>query len=326
MLAPLDRELNTKDGALSVPKISIVVICYNMAREVPRTVTSFLSPYQVGIEPDDVEVIVMENGSSEPVPSEVVASWPAQVRYHIVEDPHPSPAQALNEGVAMATADLVCPVIDGARMASPGLVNWGLRALAQDDRSIALTAGFHLGEKLQQIAVEEGYNQEVEDELLTSIGWPENGYRLFEICALAGSAQFAWFGDLRESNAPILPKALFEEMGGYDEAFNIPGGGLINLDFLNRLRQLPDTSCYTILGEGTFHQFHGGVTTSRRVHKPEDDGVTTWKKYNDQYEAIRGKPYAPSGATPVLFGRLTPDAASIAETGLQNMLQRARRA
>ena len=264
----------------------------------------------------------MENGSSNPVPPDVVMSWPKQVRYHQVENPHPSPAQALNEGVAMAAADIVCPVIDGARMASPGLISWGLRALSQHSRTIALTAGFHLGEKLQQIAVEEGYDQQVEDALLTSINWPSSGYRLFEICALAGSAQFAWFGDLRESNAPILSKALFEEMGGYDEAFDIPGGGLINLDFLKRLQQLPDTRCYTIIGEGTFHQFHGGVTTSRRVHKPENDGVTTWKKYNDQYQAIRGKPYAPSEIKPVLFGRLTPEAAAIAKLGLTNMTKR----
>lgn len=306
-----------------MPKISIIIISYNMAREVPRTVESFLPPYQTGVDPDDVEVIVMENGSPHPIPANVTTSWPSNVKYHFVEDAHPSPAQALNQGITMANAELVCPVIDGARMASPGLLYWGLRAITDTPRSIALTAGFHLGEKLQQIAVEEGYCQATEDALLQSIGWPSNGYRLFEICALAGSAQFAWFGDLRESNAPILPKSLFEEMGGYDEAFDIPGGGLINLDFLKRLQEIEDTQCFTILGEGTFHQFHGGVTTSRRVHKPESDGVTTWKKYNDQYRGIRGEDYrAPSGK-PILFGRLVPEASKIAEVGLNNMIARA---
>lgn len=305
-----------------MPKISIIIISYNMAREVPRTVESFLPPYQTGIDMDDVEVIVMENGSPHPISSEITSSWPSNVRYHFVEDAHPSPAQALNQGVAMANADLVCPVIDGARMASPGLVYWGLEATKCSPRSIALTAGFHLGDKLQQLAVEEGYCQATEDALLQSIGWPANGYRLFEICALAGSAQFAWFGDLRESNAPILPKSLFEEMGGYDEAFDIPGGGLINLDFLKRLIELQGTQCFTIMGEGTFHQFHGGVTTSRRVHKPESDGVTTWKKYNDQYRSIRGADYSPPAGKPILFGRLAPEASKIAQIGLNNMIAR----
>lgn len=306
-----------------MPKISIIIISYNMAREVPRTVESFLPPYQVGINADDVEVIVMENGSPHPVSAEVTSSWPRNVKYHLVEDAHPSPARALNQGIAMASAELVCPVIDGARMASPGLLYWGLQATSAAPRSIALTAGFHLGEKLQQIAVDEGYCQAIEDALLGSIDWPSNGYRLFEICALAGSAQFAWFGDLRESNAPILPKSLFEEMGGYDEAFDIPGGGLINLDFLKRLLQLEATQCFTVMGEGTFHQFHGGVTTSRRVHKPENDGVTTWKKYNDQYRAIRGEDYSAASRKPILFGQLAPEASKIAELGLKNMIAHA---
>jgi len=43
------------------PEISIIIIAYNMAREVPRTVFSFLPPFQRGIAPEDVEIIVVEN-------------------------------------------------------------------------------------------------------------------------------------------------------------------------------------------------------------------------------------------------------------------------
>ena len=158
-----------------MPKISIIIISYNMAREVPRTVTSFLPPYQMGISPEDVEIIVMDNGSPHPIADSVRHAWPDNVRYQFVENAHPSPARALNQGVAMSTGLLVCPVIDGARMASPGLIKWGLEAVSRGSRAFASTAGFHLGETLQQIAVEDGYCQDVEDELLKSINWPENG-------------------------------------------------------------------------------------------------------------------------------------------------------
>lgn len=302
------------------PKISIVIISYNMGREVPRTVTSFLPPYQVGISPEDVEIIVMDNGSSRPIEAEIHGSWPSNVHYHFVENALPSPARALNEGVALSQAPLVCPVIDGARMASPGLLKWGLDAVGRNPRAFASTAGFHLGNKLQQLAVEEGYCQQVEDELLTSINWPENGYRLYEICALAGSARFGWFGHL-ESNAPIIPRTLYDELGGYDEAFDIPGGGLVNLDFLNRLLELEDTIYYSVLGEGTFHQFHHGVTTSRRVVKPEADGVTTWEKYTTQYRQIRGEEYQPSNRKPILIGQLPTEASKIAAMGLANLIE-----
>ncbi|NQY15736.1 MAG: glycosyltransferase family 2 protein [Henriciella sp.] len=303
------------------PKISIIIMSYNMAREVPRTVMSFMPPYQVGVSPEDVEIIVMDNGSPRPIVETVHQSWPDSVRYKFVENAHPSPARALNEGVAMSTAPLVCPVIDGARMASPGLLKWGLEAASRDRRAFASTAGFHLGETLQQIAVEDGYCQEVEDELLASINWPENGYRLFEICALAGSSRYGWFGYLNESNAPILPRVLYEELGGYDEAFDIPGGGLVNLDFLNRLLRLPDTTYYSVLGEGTFHQFHHGVTTSRRVIKPEADGVTTWEKYTAQYRKIRGEDLRPPNRKPILIGQLPAEANNLAALGLDNLIE-----
>jgi len=54
------------------PIISVVIISYNMAREIPRTVQSFLPPYQLAIGYNDIEIIVMENGSSHPVDPEVV--------------------------------------------------------------------------------------------------------------------------------------------------------------------------------------------------------------------------------------------------------------
>lgn len=303
------------------PKVSIVIICYNMAREVPRTVRSFLPPYQKDLQPEDIEIIVLENGSSQPVAEDIRMSWPGNVKYIQIEDPKPSPAHALNYGVKIARAPIVCPVIDGARMASPGLLSSALKALQISDQAFAATIGYHLGSKLQQEAVNEGYNQEVEDELIRSINWPEDGYRLFEICAPGGSSRSAWFGTISESNAPFLRKSLYESLGGYDERFDIPGGGLVNLDFLNRALERSDIDYMLIVGEATFHQFHGGVTTSRHVQLKEADGETTWSKYARQYEAIRGKRYGHPARRPILFGSFPPAASTIAKRGLEYVLE-----
>ena len=156
----------------------------------------------------DVEVIVLDNGSNHPPATETINSWPYNVRYIFLENADPSPAKALNFGASIARADILCPVIDGARMASPGLLASGLSALKYSERTLAASIGFHLGDDLQQIAVTKGYNQEIEDELLRTIDWPINGYRLFEIAAPGGSSRTAWFGTISESNAPILRKSL----------------------------------------------------------------------------------------------------------------------
>jgi glycosyltransferase involved in cell wall biosynthesis len=301
-------------------KVSVIIIAYNMAREVPRTVQSFLPPYQLGVGAGDVEIIVVENGSSSPIPPSVIAGWPANVRYHPIRDARPSPASALNVGAAISSAPIICPVIDGARMASPGLLRSALSALAMAPEGFVASVGFHLGRKRQQEAVLEGYNQSVEDGLLESIGWPQDGYRLFEICATAGSGKSAWFGPIAESNAPALSREMYEALGGFDERYNIPGGGLVNLDFFNRALEMASRPYFVALGEATFHQFHGGVTTSRNVGAPEADGESTWSKYVRQFAEIRGRPYSTPARRPVLFGEFPKQAARIGRDALDFVL------
>ncbi|MEO0983323.1 MAG: hypothetical protein AAFX03_11805 [Pseudomonadota bacterium] len=302
-----------------MPKVSVILVSYDMAREVPRTVRSFLPPYQEGLAPGDVEILVMENGSPRPVPAAARGDWPDVVRYVEVPDPKPSPAAALNLGVELARAELVCPVIDGARMASPGVLKSGIDLCSYAPNAFVATMGMHLGPKPQQQSVKDGYDQAQEDKLLESIKWPGNGYRLFDISALGGSAKGAWFTQLAETNAPVLSRRLYEELGGYDEQFDIPGGGLVNLDFMRRALEREDVEYFLLLGEGTFHQFHGGVTTSRAVSEKEVDGRSTWQKYNDQYEAIRGKPFAVSNRRPKLYGEMRWPALKIAMEGVTNI-------
>lgn len=291
------------------PLISVVIIAYNMAREIPRTVQSFLPPYQTGIEPHDVEIIVMENGSTSPVPKAVIEAWPDMVRYIPVEHPHPSPAKALNQGVAMARGDWVCPVIDGARMVSPGLLRSIHMCEGAFENPFIASLGFHLGAEVQQKNILNGYNQDREDALLQSIDWPRNPYRLFEISCLGESARGAWFKPIAESNAPLLKKSFYQSLGGYDEAFDIPGGGIVNLDFFKRAVEAQESQYVLLLSEASFHQYHGGVTTSRSVSEVSltDASRSTWQVYADQYKTLRGKDFAVTDIKPVLMGRIRPE-------------------
>lgn len=285
------------------PCISIIIISYNMPREIPRTVFSFLPPYQRNIDHDDVEIIVVENGSEFPVLESTVSNWPKNVRYCVPDKVISSPAYALNYGASLARGKYLCPVIDGARMASPGLVFNGLSATKFSERSFVATVGLHLGSEPQQFSVQKGYNQETEDELLDRIGWRDNGYRLFDISCFGRSAEAGWFGRLSESNAPILSARHYGNIGGYEAQFDIPGGGLVNLDFFRRCVEDPASMYVLLLGEGTFHQYHGGVTTSRPIRQTlEGDGRSTWDIYVDQYLRIRGENWKAPNTPPLLFG------------------------
>ena len=66
----------------------------------------------------------------------------------------------------------------------------------------------------------------------------------------------------------------------------MPGGGYSNLDLFERLALAPGVTAASILGEGTFHQFHGGTTTNVEDSTKHRDLVAS---YGDHFEALRGR-------------------------------------
>ena len=284
-------------------RLSIVVVVHDMRRAAPRTLYTLSPAHQRGVSEDDYEVIVVENGSSAPLDPETVTSFGPNFRYVRLEGHRPSPGPAANAGAALSDAPAVAIMIDGARMATPGAVAWALRALDAFARPVVATIGFHLGE-FQPVAIEHGYDEEVEDELLASVDWRADGYRLYEIAGLAGSALSGWLAPLGESNLLFMPRAVFDELGGYDEAFVQPGGGLVNLDFYKRAAALDDVEWLVLLGEATFHQIHGGAATNR----PQSRLGETLKEFQAEYKALRGETFIRSPREPTLYGELTPPA------------------
>ena len=91
--------------------------------------------------------------------------------------------------------------------------------------------------------------------------WWENGYRLFDISAASAQTKLGFSRPPSESNCLFISRALFDQLGGFDDRYQEPGGGLVNLDFYARAVAAAD-HVWTILGEGTFHQVHGGAATS----------------------------------------------------------------
>ncbi len=289
-------------GLLRSPRLSVVLVVYNMRREAPRTLHSLSAAYQRQIDPRDYEIIVVENGSPEPLERAAVEEHGDNFRYFFLEDPAPSPAYAANFGVSRAKGRHVGILIDGARIVSPGMLNQALAALDAFERPVVSTLAFHLGPDFQTRSVAKGYDQQQEDELLASVKWPEDGYRLFEISAFAGSSENGWFLPIAESSCLFLPQDLYAELGGFEEAFAAPGGGLVNLDFYYRACQLDGSTLVTLLGEASFHQVHGGAMTNQ---VPEES-VRLWKIHDEEHYRIRNAHFTMPTRAPVFFGEVTP--------------------
>lgn len=293
-------------------ELSIVIAAYNMARELPRTVYSLARTYQRGIDDLAYEIIVVDNGSPIPVDQEAVEAIAPEVRVMRAEGLGVSPAKAVNRAVASTTACNVGIVLDGARLVTPGVLALARIGLAVDHNALVTTLAWHLGPEHQTLSQQSGYGAAVEDALLESIGWPEDGYRLFEIAALAGSNPQGWFGPVNESCCTFLSRDSFVALGGYDEAFSSPGGGFVNLDFFSRAIERTNAGQVVLLGEGSFHQIHGGVAANSR--EPEKVG----QEFASEYERVRKRPYARPQIDPLYIGRLPRLAANWIETEVRD--------
>lgn len=255
-----------------------------MAREVPRTLRTLAPSYQRDIQAAEYEVIVVDNGSPSALDAGVFECFSGNLRATRLDPAPPAPARAANLGIEMAESDFVGLLIDGARMASPGLLAWARMARRLAARPVVAALGWHLGATRHIGAAESGYDRASEDRMLDGLDWESDGYRLFSVSTLAESSARGWFGPMGESNALFMPKAMWHELGGLDEEFVLPGGGLSNHDLFRRACELDGAQLIVLLGEGTFHQFHGGVATSGRIR---------WDEMHAEYVALRGRPYTP---------------------------------
>ena len=282
------------------PQVSVIVIVHNMRREAARTLWSLTPDYQLGVDTSDYEVCVIENGSSEPLDPHQVSALGENFSYRYLENPPLSPAHAINIGARHARGEYLCIMIDGACILTPGALSMARTVFPVFSDPVVMTRYFFLGPCRQNISIAHGYTKDKEDELLRGIDWPQEGYRLFEIGApLPTKVQRGtWFDHMFESCCMFLRKSTFERMGGCDEQFDYPGGGFLLPDLFRRAALLETTDVVQLIGEGVFHQLHGGTTTNT---SPEDR-ENKLKKYQQQYRELRGENFSMPADPPYSFG------------------------
>ena len=277
------------------PQLSVVVVFHNMIREAPRTLHTLSRAYQHNISDVPYEVIAIDSASTQPLSEERVRSFGDNFQYSYFQTTSVSPVGAVNHGVQISNGELLMVMVDGAHMLSPGVISNSIRAARAFGDPFISTPPVHLGPGRQDRTVQSGYSQQQEDQLLAGIDWKNDGYDLFRIAGAPSDSSLGWFGCQFESNCFCLRRNAWEKLGGFDERFQVRGGGLVNLDFFRRAVESPDLDYVLLLGEASFHQMHGW-------------SPYPLEEFHREYEAIRGRPYDRPRRRPTYLGSLSRQA------------------
>jgi len=299
----INGDIPTPAGEERRALVSFIVIVYDMPQQAEKTLQSLTPQYQEGVSEHDYEVIVVENESANNMNPDFLRTLPDNFNYQLRAEREPTPVHAINHGAGISRGRYICVMIDGARMVTPGVVKNILRGHRLHEKAVVTVPGYHIGEQLQQDAVDHGYGVEEDQALIRSIGWPLEGYRLFDIACFSGSCAPGYFRPNSESNCISIPRDIWASLGGLDTRFNLRGGGLVNLDLYKRACEFPGVEHVVLLGEGTFHQFHGGVTTGGEAGRIREGLIETMKL---QYAEIRGSAYESPQTRPVYMGEIPP--------------------
>lgn len=277
-------------------KLSVIANFYNMRREAERTLTSLSRGYQRGIDDLDYEVICIDNGSSPPLEEAWIQSFGPE--FHLFRPSRilPSPCAALNDAASAARGEYVAMMIDGAHLLTPGVLREFANAVTEDVAAVVALRHWFIGGDQRWLSIS-GYRREQEDRLFARIRWPRDGYDLFRIGVPISESSEPWFDGLTESNCLFLPTALYDAIGGFDEAFDEPGAGFANLDLMRRAADAASGHLVCLVGEASFHQFHGGTTTN------VDDTAKDLRVrgYAARYRKLRGVEYTDVPRTELRF-------------------------
>ncbi|MEL6211533.1 MAG: hypothetical protein AAFR44_15405, partial [Pseudomonadota bacterium] len=140
---------------------------------------------------------------------------------------------------------------------------------------------------------------ETEGDELKRLGWPTDGYALYNYAIYPGENFHRSYIESVESNCLITTKRVLEICGGYDERFAAPGGEMANLEIYSRLINDPRNTYIVLPGEGSFHQDHRGTTT----HRTPEERDALVARYKARFKELTGTDMVMNARSPFLYGK-----------------------
>jgi hypothetical protein len=274
-----------------------------MPRQAMNTLYSFSAAYQKNVAVDDYEVIVVENHSMHNLNRKEVLSLGSNFHYFLRDEKGVSPVPAVNFAFEQARGQYIGLSIDGARLVTPRVIEYAMLAFDIHKHALVMVPGYHLGEQDQKFHLDSGHSEEKEIARLKELDWRAYGYRLFQFATWSSSNQRGYFQPMQECSCIFASAKDFEKIGRADSRFALPGGGSINLHIYRSLGMLPQSKLFVLPGEGSFHQFHGGVTTQQ--HSNHEARQVLLKQFDQQLNELWQGEFKALTREPMMLGAVT---------------------
>ncbi|MFT5709795.1 MAG: hypothetical protein ACI8QT_000482 [Halioglobus sp.] len=301
----------------SAPMLSIIVIGYNMPSQLANTLFTLSTAYQTGVSEQDYEVIVVENASADNFDESILPSLGSNFHFFRRAEPAHTPVPAINFAFEKCRGKAIGLMIDGARMVTPRVVQYVLMSQKISPQFFTIVPGYQLGGQAHHLNLSSGYNEDVEKKLLSTTNWRENGYELFTIADISGANLNGYLNPIMECNCMFASAESFMRIGRADKRFTSRGGGAVNLHMFRSMGILKGSKYFILPGEGSFHQYHGGVTTS------EYDGLEQIHAANSaQLQEIWSGEFHSLRREPMLLGAVTPWAHDYMQFSLKKYCKR----
>lgn len=246
-----DRTATSSLNSERTPKLSVVMLVQGTPRQSENAIFSLSAAYQRNVREQDYEIVVVETRSNEMLGRGRVEKIASNVRYFEHGHGGLGPNVPWKLGITKARAALVGVLLDGASVATPGVVEHALWASRIGERALYAVPSHHLRPVTLPARGRKQEGDGANLALLESVDWRKWGYRLFEI-----AIENEW--PTGSPSDPIVDCSfLFCQRALWDEiAERTANDGAEPFDELCRLEQ---TKLVVPWSEGTFHQYHAGI-------------------------------------------------------------------
>ncbi|KZR65040.1 glycosyltransferase family 2 protein [Prochlorococcus sp. MIT 1306] len=269
--------------------LSIIIGCYELTTQIERTIVSIHKALQ-RVPNITSEIIIADNSLKAIIDTSKSKELNFVLREygHLRQPIH----HIINDSVKYSKGNLLCVMIDGARLCSKGVFRKSLILFQHDPNCLIHIPNFQIGPVHQMYASEVDFGLKDEERLLIDLGWPN--VHSVDLIRASTLEEHAGLGPtIFESNCLLVSRRIWDKVGGYDERFLRMDGGFASADLLYRLSKV--CSALLILkNEGSFHQLHGGSTTISP--KQTEIGL---KDMTTEYRQIKGFPVRRSFGKPV---------------------------